>query len=85
MNASRTQDSIILHDRINVGIAVALDNGLVVPVVKDADRKGVKAISTEIKELAGRAREGKLSSEDTQGGTFTVSNLGSFGVEGLHR
>ena len=83
MNASRTQDSIILHDRINVGIAVALDNGLVVPVVKDADRKGVKAISTEIKELAGRAREGKLSSEDTQGGTFTVSNLGSFGVEGF--
>ncbi len=83
MNASRTQDNIILHDRINIGVAVALDDGLVVPVVKDADRKGVKAISSEIKELAGRAREGKLSSDDTQSGTFTVSNLGNFGVEGF--
>ena len=83
MNASRTQDSIILHDRINIGVAVALEDGLIVPVVKDADRKGIKAISAEIKDLVSHAREGKLSSEDTQGGTFTVSNLGTFGVEGF--
>ena len=83
MNASKAQDTIVLHDRINIGVAVALDDGLVVPVVMDADRKGVKAISPEIKKLVSRAREGKLSSEDMQGSTFTVSNLGGFGVEGF--
>ena len=74
------QGEIELKNNVNVGVAVALDDGLIVPVVKNADLKGVTAISAEIRELATRAKAGKATLEDIGGGTFTISNLGPFGV-----
>jgi pyruvate dehydrogenase E2 component (dihydrolipoamide acetyltransferase) len=68
------------HPHANVGIAVALDDGLIVPVVFEADAKSVREISRETRDLAGRAREGKLKQREIEGGTFTVSNLGMFDV-----
>ena len=64
-----------------MGVAVAVEDGLVVPVVKDADRKSVSEIGREARELAGKARDGKLSLQEMSGGTFSVSNLGMFGVD----
>jgi len=81
MNTSIEEDRIIIHDRINIGVAVALEEGLLVPVVRDADRKGFKAISKDIKDLAVRARENKLSGDELTGGTFTISNLGNYDVD----
>ncbi len=81
VNASFDGDAIIRRGRVNVGIAVALDDGLIVPVVKDADRKTVSQIGTEAKDLASRARAGKLKPEEFSGGTFTISNLGMFGID----
>ena len=72
---------ILYNEDINIGIAVALDDGLIVPVVKNADKMGVEAISETIKDLAQRAREGTLALDEQQGSTFTISNLGMFGVE----
>jgi len=68
------------HSHANVGIAVALDDGRIVPVVAAADTKSVREISAETRDLAARAREGKLKQREIEGGTFTVSNLGMFGV-----
>jgi pyruvate dehydrogenase E2 component (dihydrolipoamide acetyltransferase) len=68
------------HPHANVGIAVALDDGLIVPVVFGADTKSLREISRESRDLAGRAREGKLKQREIEGGTFTVSNLGMFDV-----
>jgi pyruvate dehydrogenase E2 component (dihydrolipoamide acetyltransferase) len=68
------------HAHANIGIAVALDDGLIVPVVFEADAKSVRDISRETRDLAGRAREGKLKQREIEGGTFTVSNLGMFDV-----
>ena len=76
----KTRAKIELKNNVNVGVAVALDDGLIVPVVKNADLKGVTAISAEIRELATRAKAGKATLEDIGGGTFTISNLGPFGV-----
>jgi pyruvate dehydrogenase E2 component (dihydrolipoamide acetyltransferase) len=81
LNVSFTEDSILVHKRVNVGVAVALDDGLVVPVIRDADRKSVSQIGAETRELAGRAREQRLTPQEMSGGTFTVSNLGMFGVD----
>jgi pyruvate dehydrogenase E2 component (dihydrolipoamide acetyltransferase) len=81
LNSSVADDAIVTHASVNVGVATAVPDGLVVPVVKDADRKMLPEISAEVKRLAGRAREGQLSSEDLSGGTFTVTNLGSYGVD----
>jgi pyruvate dehydrogenase E2 component (dihydrolipoamide acetyltransferase) len=81
LNSSLTEDSILLHKEINIGVAVALETGLIVPVVRNADLKGVGQLAVEINDLAERAREGKLVSSDVKGGTFTISNLGPFGVE----
>jgi pyruvate dehydrogenase E2 component (dihydrolipoamide acetyltransferase) len=74
LNSSLTDEAILLHNEINIGIAV-------VPVVRNADLKGVSQLAAEINDLAGRAREGKLVSSEVKGGTFTISNLGPFGVE----
>ena len=79
-NASYRDGHFELHDRINVGLAVAADNTLLVPVVHDADGKGLAQISSETLSLANRARGGMLSPAELSGGTFTVSNLGMFGV-----
>jgi pyruvate dehydrogenase E2 component (dihydrolipoamide acetyltransferase) len=81
VNASWGEDKIVTHPDVNVGVAVAVAEGLIVPVVRHADRKSVIDISHEVKELAGRARDRKLKPEEFSGGTFTVSNLGMFGIE----
>ncbi|HZK58380.1 MAG TPA: dihydrolipoamide acetyltransferase family protein [Cryobacterium sp.] len=81
VNASWGGDSILRHERINVGIAVATDDGLLVPVVTDADRKSLGTIAAESTELAARARSGALSLAEMSGGTFTISNLGMFGID----
>ena len=80
MNCSFAGDSIIVRRHINIGCAVALDEGLIVPVVRDADRLSLEGISISVRELADRARNGKLGPDDYTGGTFTVSNLGMYGI-----
>jgi len=79
INAQVDGDSIIYKHYVHMGIAVASDQGLVVPVIKDADTKGMVQISREIVDVAKRAREGKLSMDDLTGGTFTITNGGVFG------
>lgn len=74
------QPGIVRHQQVNVSVAVALDDGLTAPVVKDADKKSVGTISAEIRDMAGRAREGKIKQNELEGATFQVSNLGMFGV-----
>ena len=81
VNASWAGDTIRLYDRVNIGVAVAVEEGLITPVIFDADRKGVSEISREVKELAGRARDKKLKPEEYTGSTFSISNLGMFGIE----
>lgn len=83
VNASWMDDAIIQYQRADVSVAVATDNGLITPIIKDAASKSVKDISIDIKDLAGRAKEGKLKPQEFQGGTITVSNLGMFGVSGF--
>ncbi|HET7585632.1 MAG TPA: 2-oxoglutarate dehydrogenase complex dihydrolipoyllysine-residue succinyltransferase [Gemmatimonadaceae bacterium] len=79
VNAQVDGDSILYHHYVNMGIAVASDQGLVVPVIKDADRKGMLEVSGEMAALAKRARDGKLTMDDLTGGTFTITNGGVFG------
>jgi pyruvate dehydrogenase E2 component (dihydrolipoamide acetyltransferase) len=80
-NAMWTDAAIRQFTRVDVSVAVATPNGLITPVIKDAASKGLATIATEIKDLAGRAREGKLKPEEYTGGGFTISNLGMFGVK----
>ncbi|MEO1225981.1 MAG: pyruvate dehydrogenase complex dihydrolipoamide acetyltransferase [Pseudomonadota bacterium] len=80
-NASWTEDAILLYDRVDISVAVATEGGLITPIIKDADRKGLGTISLEMKDLAGRARDGTLKPEEFQGGTFSISNLGMFGIK----
>ena len=84
VNASFLEDHIRVYRSINIGVAVAIDEGLVVPVLRDADQKTISEISREVRELADRARNKRLLPHDYSGGTFTVTNLGMFGVEGFH-
>ena len=81
LNSSLKNDEILLHRDINIGVAVALENGLIVPVVKNADKKGFSEIAAEVNDLSTRARAGKLINADVKYGTFTISNLGPFGIE----
>ncbi|HEX8271718.1 MAG TPA: pyruvate dehydrogenase complex dihydrolipoamide acetyltransferase [Longimicrobiaceae bacterium] len=81
VNASWTGEAIRLYDVVHIGVAVAVEEGLITPVVRDADRKGVGEISQEVKELAARGREKKLKPEEYSGSTFSISNLGMFGIE----
>lgn len=81
VNSSLQEDGIHLRRKINIGFAVALDDGLIVPVVRDANRKRVSVIAQEVAELTEKARNGKLAHPDISEGTFTISNLGPFGVE----
>jgi pyruvate dehydrogenase E2 component (dihydrolipoamide acetyltransferase) len=80
---SADKDSLVLKNYYNIGIAVDTPDGLVVPVVKDADRKGIVELSKEFGAISARAREGKLSPADMQGGTFTISSLGGIGGTGF--
>jgi pyruvate dehydrogenase E2 component (dihydrolipoamide acetyltransferase) len=81
LNASLVGTDIVQHGQVNVGVAVAVPGGLLTVVVKDADRKSLRQISLETKEMAGRARDGKVKPDDIDGSTFSTSNLGMFDVE----
>lgn len=80
-NAHWGGDHIRRFNRVHLGVAVAIDDGLITPVVRDAHRKGLVEIAGEVRELAGRAREKKLKPDEYTGSTFSVSNLGMFGIE----
>ena len=81
VNASWSDDGIILYGTIDVSVAVALDGGLITPIIKNADIKSIKQISEEIRDLARRAKDGKLAPNEYQGGGFTISNLGMYGIK----
>jgi len=81
VNSSWADDKIIQHGHISIAVAVAVDEGLVTPVIRHTDKKGLTQISAETKELAGLARNKNLDPEQMQGSTFTISNLGMFGIE----
>ena len=80
-NTSWTDSAILQYKHADISVAVATPNGLITPIIKKAEQKGLRSISAEIKDLAARAREGKLKPEEFQGGTFSLSNLGMFGVQ----
>ncbi|ATJ91466.1 branched-chain alpha-keto acid dehydrogenase subunit E2 [Acetobacter senegalensis] len=81
VNASFTEDAMILHDDVDISIAVSIPDGLITPIVRQADKKSLKQISQETKDLVKRARAGKLKPEEFQGGTFSISNMGMYGVK----
>jgi len=81
INSSWLGDRIRYNKHINIGVAVAIEDGLLVPVIKHSDMKSLSQISTEVRSLAGKAKEKKLPTEDMTGNTFTISNLGMFGIE----
>ncbi|MDE0016308.1 MAG: dihydrolipoamide acetyltransferase family protein [Candidatus Poribacteria bacterium] len=81
LNATLTDEGIHLLREINIGVAVALEDGLVVPVVRDADKERLSEISTQVKDFAERARDNQLTPGELQGGTFTITNLGNFGID----
>lgn len=83
-NVAYTDDAILKFDRVDMAMAVAIDGGLITPIIKDAGSKGLATISAEAKELAGKARDGKLQPHEYQGGTFSISNLGMFGVKSFN-
>ena len=80
-NASWSDEGILMWENIDISVAVAIPDGLITPIIKNADQKGLGTISAEMKDLAGRAKEGKLKPTEYQGGTFSVSNLGMFGID----
>jgi pyruvate dehydrogenase E2 component (dihydrolipoamide acetyltransferase) len=81
VNVSFADDSLIRHKRVHIGVAVATERGLIVPVIRDVDQKSIGQVGRETRDLAERANSGKLQPTEYSGGTFTVSNLGMFGVE----
>lgn len=83
LNAHFASDGTHLLPQVNIGMAVAIDDGLIVPVVRDADEKGFLEIARDVRDLSQRAREGSLLPDDVAGGTFTLSNLGMYGIDGF--
>ena len=83
MNSTLVGDEILLHDGVHMGVAVALAEGLIVPVLRNADQKGLLEIAREARELAGKARKGSLTVDEVTGGTFTISNVSMFQVDGV--
>jgi pyruvate dehydrogenase E2 component (dihydrolipoamide acetyltransferase) len=81
VNSSWDEKAIRRYHRVHIGVAVAIEDGLITPVIRDADRKGVADIAPEVRELAQRAREKKLKPEEYTGATFSISNLGMFGID----
>jgi len=79
LNVSLTETGVVTHQGVNMGVAVSVENGLIVPVVKDVDRKGLFEISADSKELIAKARENRLGLNEITGATFTISNLGGYG------
>jgi pyruvate dehydrogenase E2 component (dihydrolipoamide acetyltransferase) len=80
VNASWTDEGMIFYDDVDISVAVAIPDGLITPIVRKADQKGLLTISREMKDMAGRAKAGKLRPEEFQGGGFSISNMGMFGV-----
>ena len=80
INASWTDDAMVFYDDVDISVAVSIPDGLITPIIRHADHKGLANISREMKDLAGRARAGKLKPEEFQGGGFSISNMGMFGV-----
>lgn len=80
-NVSWTDQAILQYQQSDISVAVATPNGLITPIIKAAETKGLRQISEEMKDLATRARDGKLKPVEFQGGTFSISNLGMFGVK----
>jgi pyruvate dehydrogenase E2 component (dihydrolipoamide acetyltransferase) len=80
INASWTEDAMALYEDVDISVAVSIPDGLITPIIRHADHKGLATISREMKDLAGRARAGKLKPEEFQGGGFSISNMGMFGV-----
>jgi len=80
VNSAWTGEVIRQYETVHIGVAVAVEEGLITPVVRNADRKGIAEIAAEVRELAGRAREKKLKPEEYTGATFSISNLGMFGI-----
>ena len=83
MNSTLVGEEILLHDAVNMGVAVALPGGLIVPVLRNADKKGLLRIAMDVRELARKAREGALTVEEVTGGTFTITNVSMFEVDGF--
>jgi pyruvate dehydrogenase E2 component (dihydrolipoamide acetyltransferase) len=81
LNASLKNDTVVRHGQVNVGVAVAVEGGLMTVVCKDTDRKSLRQIATELRATVGRARAGKVRPEDIEGSSFSVSNLGMYDVE----
>ena len=81
MNAIQRENALELMREINVGVAVSLPEGLIVPTIRRADEKPLAQIAREARDLANRAREGKASYEEVTGGTFTITNLGAYGID----
>ncbi|WP_026630437.1 pyruvate dehydrogenase complex dihydrolipoamide acetyltransferase [Dyadobacter alkalitolerans] len=81
VNSAWLGDKIRRYNYVNIGVAVAVDEGLLVPVIRDADKKTLSTISGEVKDLAGKAKDKKLQPKDWEGNTFSISNLGMFGVD----
>jgi pyruvate dehydrogenase E2 component (dihydrolipoamide acetyltransferase) len=80
VNSSYTDEAIVLYDDVDISVAVSITDGLITPIIRKADQKGLAAISAEMKDLAKRARAGKLKPEEFQGGSFTISNMGMYGI-----
>ncbi len=83
-NSSWSDDAILLYNNIDISVAVAIDGGLITPIVRNADQKSIVEISKEMKELAKKAKEGRLQPEEFQGGGFSISNLGMYGVNNFN-
>ncbi|GAA4476604.1 pyruvate dehydrogenase complex dihydrolipoamide acetyltransferase [Gluconacetobacter asukensis] len=81
VNASYTEDATILYDDVDISVAVSVPDGLITPIIRNADRKSLSQISNEAKELIARARAGKLKPHEFQGGSFSISNMGMYGVK----
>lgn len=83
MNSTLQDDGVHMHEYVNLGIAVSIPNGLIVPNVKNADQYTLEGLKTEVRDVAGRARKGGLSMDEISGGTFTISNVSMLGVDGF--
>jgi pyruvate dehydrogenase E2 component (dihydrolipoamide acetyltransferase) len=81
VNATWTEDAILQYQDVDISVAVAIPEGLITPIIRRADQKGLAAISAEMKDLAARAKSGKLKPEEFQGGGFSISNMGMYGVK----
>ncbi len=84
VNSTWAEDAVLAHQRIDIAVAVAAGRELITPVIRSADRKGIAAIAAELRDLTTRAREGRLHPSELEGGTFTISNLGMYGVQSLY-